>query len=88
MSTLPPEELVRQVLIEKYPDDDPDEQAERFERVNNRRLWLIQHSGKTCTTCTEFKTFTEFGVDTRSPDGLRANCKSCRKATTKGKNDE
>lgn len=82
-----PEEWLKTILQEKYPDDSEEDAQERFELVNERRLYLVRHSGQTCSSCDYFKPFNEFGIDTHNPNGLRAVCKECRNTNTKEGND-
>lgn len=58
------------------------EKCKEQRRANRPFTWskYVTPGGRACSVCGEIKSPDEFGVQKKSPDGLRATCKACRRA--------
>jgi len=51
-----------------------------YARIVSKWANMVANAGKTCSKCKEFKSFDNFHVSPDSADGVRPDCKQCRKA--------
>lgn len=72
--------FLRELLVrELHLHDDVFEAIDGFTDVIALRRRLAENAGKVCSSCKEFKHFSEFGKDAARDDGLSVYCKECKK---------
>ena len=71
--------LLLSLVAQRY-DGDEEEARQVYESTLRRIAWRAGRGFKVCETCHERKRPTAFGTHSREPDGLRRQCRLCRRA--------
>lgn len=60
--------------------DDFFEACDIYSSLIKKYTRMVNNAGKTCSKCKEFKSFDNFHASSESNDGLRPDCKECRRS--------